>query len=107
MDLSEAWVGERSASFVSAPDGGAIRPFGVRRKIEDVAITARAEHHRVRYVRLHLAGDQIPRDDASRLAIDHDHIEHFTARLHLHASQTDLTFKRLICAEQQLLARLA
>ena len=56
---------------------------------------------------LDLAGDQVARDDAARLAVDHDQVEHLVAREHLHVPSADLPLQRLVGAEQKLLARLA
>ena len=56
---------------------------------------------------LHLAGEQVARHDAARLAVHHDQVQHLGAREHLHLAGADLPFQRLVGAEQQLLARLA
>ena len=50
-----------------------------------------------------LPRDQVAGDDAARLAVDHDQVEHLGAREHLHRAGADLPFERLVGAEQQLL----
>ena len=58
-------------------------------------------------MRLDCAGRQIAHDDAARLPVDDDEIEHLAPRKQLHGAGTDLTHQRLIGTEQQLLAGLA
>ena len=50
---------------------------------------------------------QIAGDDSFGVAVDHDKIEHLGLRKHLHRAGRDLAAKRLISAEQKLLAGLA
>ena len=87
VDLREAGIGEERAALVRAPDGGGVAALGVGREIEDVAVAAGAEHHGVGDVRFDLAGDQVARDDAARLAVDDDQVEHLGAREHLHRAR--------------------
>ncbi len=103
MDLREAGIGEQRAALVRPPDGGGVGAFGVGGKVIDVAVAAGAEHHRVAQVRFDLAGHQVARDDAARVAVDHDQVEHLRAREHLHRAGADLPFERLVSAQQQLL----
>src|SRR5262249_12520040 len=56
VDLGEAGIGEVGALLVRAPSGRHIAGFGVRGKIEDVAIPARAEEDRIACVSLVCAG---------------------------------------------------
>ena len=58
-------------------------------------------------MRLELAGDQVAHDDAARLAVDDDQVEHLAAREQRHRAGVDLAHQRLVGAEQQLLAGLA
>ena len=58
-------------------------------------------------MRFDLAGDQIAGDDAARLAVDDDQVEHLGAGEHGHLAGGDLAHQGLIGAEQQLLAGLA
>src|SRR5882724_11205757 len=47
-----------------------------------------------------------PCDDAARLAVDDDDVEHLAARMHGDRPGGDLALQRLVGAEQQLLSRL-
>ena len=80
VDLGEAGIGEQRAALVGAPDGGGVGALGVGREIEDVAVAAGGEDDGVGDVGLDLAGDQVARDDAARLAVDDDEVEHLRAR---------------------------
>ena len=91
MDLREAGIGEQRAALVRAPDGGGVRALGVGGQVVDVAVSAGAQHHGVGDVRFDLAGDQVARDDAARLAVDHDQVEHLGAR------DTSVTVPAPIC----------
>src|SRR5207302_737395 len=68
---------------------------------------AGGEHHRVADMRRDLAGDEVARDDAARHAVYDDEVQHLVARVHIHRAEPDLPRERLICAEEQLLPRLA
>ena len=80
MDLCETGIGEGRAPLVGAPDGAAIGPLGIGAQVEGIAVAACRQHHRVAQVRLDLARDQVPRDDAARLAVNHDQVLHLGAR---------------------------
>ncbi len=80
VDLREAGVGEVRAALVRAPRGRHVRVDGVGREVEHRAVAARAEQHGLALVRLELAGDQVAGDDAARLAVDDDQVEHLAAR---------------------------
>ena len=107
VNLREARIGEESAAFVGAPDGGNVRSFSVRGQIINVAVAAGAEDDRIGEMRFEFAGDEIAGDDAAGDAIDHDEIEHFGAREHGDAAGFNLPFESLIGAEEKLLACLA
>src|SRR5690349_11085372 len=53
-----------------------------------------------------MTGNEIAANDSSCLPIDHYHVEHFMTRVHLYIAQCHLPFKRLVSADQELLARL-
>ena len=106
MNLRETGIRERRALLVRAVGRGHVGALGVRREIEDVAVAARREDHRVGHVRLDRAGHHVAHDDATRLAVDDDELEHLVALVHRHAAARDLLLERLVCAEQQLLAGL-
>ncbi len=57
-------------------------------------------------MRFQLAGDQVASHDAARVAVDHDQVQHFGARDHLHLASRYLPFERLVSAQQQLLSGL-
>ena len=96
MNLREARIGKRRAVFVCAPDGGAVGAAGVSRKMINVTVATGSEHHGVGRVRFDLARDQVARDDAACLAVDHYQAQHFGAREHLHFSRRHLPFERLV-----------
>src|SRR4051812_43433239 len=58
-------------------------------------------------MRLDLTRDQIARHNPTGATVNHQQVEHFRARVHLHLALADLPFERLISAEQQLLTGLA
>ena len=107
MNLRVARVAESGAPLVCAPYRGAVRTFGVRGQVVDVAIAACAEHHRVGQMRFDRARYEVPRDNASGLSIADDQFEHFRSRKHPHFSRHHLAQQRLIRSQQKLLARLA
>ena len=107
MDLGEAGVREERAPLVRPPSGGHVGVHGVGRQVVDRAVSARAEQHRLPFVTLELAGNQVSGDDAPRLAVDEHQIEHFAAGEQRDGARIDLPEHRLIRAKQQLLARLA
>ena len=76
MDLRVAGVGEEGAALVRAPRGGDVRVHRVGRQVVRGAVAARAEQHGVPRVPLERAGDQVAADDAARLAVDDDEVEH-------------------------------
>ncbi len=107
VDLGEAGVGEVRAAPVGAPDRRRVGVLRVGGQVEDVAVAAGGQHHRVREVAGDLAGDQVAGDDAAGAAVDHDQVEHLGAGVHLHVARGDLPRQRLVGAQEQLLAGLA
>ena len=107
VDLGVAGVGERRALLVGAPDGGGVAALGVGGQVEDVAVAAGGQHHRVGHEGLHLAGDHVPGDDALGHSVHHHQLLHLVAGEHLHLAQADLALQGLVGAQQQLLAGLA
>ena len=107
MDLGEAGVGEQRATLVGAEGGCDIAATGVRREVEDIAVTAGAEQDGIG----RMAGDftriQIADDDSLRVAIDQHEIEHFRARKHFHRAQGDLVAEAGVGSEKKLLAGLS
>src|SRR6266849_10764671 len=106
MNLRVAGIRKVRAAAMRAPDRGRVRRLGVRRKIEDVRIAARAEDDGVGCKRFDSAVDEIARDDALCLTVDDDEVEHLVAREHLHAAGGDLSLQGLERAEEELLSGL-
>ena len=94
-------------ALVGAPDRRGVGALRVGGEIEDVAVAARAEHHRVGQVRLDLAGDQVARHDAARRPSMTTRSSISVRGIHRHLPARDLPLQRLVGAEQQLLAGLA
>ena len=107
VDLREAGVGEAGALAVALEGGRAVRRHGVGREEEDVAVAARGDHDGVRAVALDLARHEVAGDDAARLAVLDDDVEHLVARVALHRAGGDLLVQGRVGAEQKLLAGLA
>src|ERR1700751_4577675 len=107
MDLGETRIPEKRAASMSPPDCRTVRSFGVSGEVENIGISPRCEHNHVGRVAIDLAGDQIPRHNAARDAIDKDDIEQLIPDVHRYSSGCDLLFEGLIGAEQELLSRLA
>ena len=57
--------------------------------------------------RPHLAGHEVPDDDALGAAVDHDQVEHLVAGVRRHVAARHLSQQRLGCRHLQLLAGLA
>ena len=76
VNLRVAGIGEAGAALVGAPDGGGVGAARVGREIEDVAVAAGREHDGIGAVAGDLAGDQVADDDALRVAVDDDEVEH-------------------------------
>ena len=107
VDLGVAGVGERSALLVRPPGGRDVAGLGVGRQEVDVAVAAGAQQHGVGRVGAHLAGQQVPGDDALGAAVVHHDVLDVHAVVELHGAEVDLARHRLVGAEQQLLAGLA
>ena len=80
MDLREARVREQRAALVRAPRRRDVRVHGVGRQVVDGAVAAGGEDHGVAGVALELAGHEVAHDDAARLAVDDDEVEHLAPR---------------------------
>src|SRR6266850_225151 len=106
INLRIARISEESAFLVSAPRCGHVATFGIGRKEEDVSIAARRQDDSIRSMRSDFAVDEIARHNSFGMSVDHDELQHVSARKHLHCAQRNLPAKRLISAEEQLLAGL-
>jgi hypothetical protein len=107
VDLGEARVGEQRAAPVRPPDRGDVAALGVGGQVEDVAVPAGREHHRVGGLRAHPAGDQVAHHDAAGPPVDHHEVEHLVPGVRPDGAGGDLPLQRLVGAEEQLLAGLA
>src|SRR5271166_2294160 len=104
VNLRVTGIGQGGAFFVGAPNRGGVATLGVGRKIKNVTVTAGGEHNRVGSVGGKLPGDQVAHNDAARMAVDGNEVEHFGARIHFDFALADLPGQSLVSAEQQLLA---
>ena len=107
MNLRETGIGEERAFFVGAIGGGDVAAARIGRKIKNIAVTAGREHDGVARRAARFFRSQVSGDDSLGVAIDEHEIEHLGLRKHLHRAGGDLAAKRLISAEQKLLAGLA
>ena len=98
VDLGVARVGEKRAFLVGAIGGGDVAAAGVGREIENVAVTAGREDHRIGRMPDDFAGDEVARDDALGVAVDHDEVEHLGLRKHRHGAGLNLPANGLIRA---------
>ena len=107
MDLREAGVAEVGTLTVRTPDGGRVAAHRVGGQEEHVAVAAGSQDDRVGDEGLELAGGHVAGDDAARLALVDDELDHLVAGVFLDGASRDLTLERLVGADQQLLTRLA
>ena len=83
MDLRVTRIGEERAATVGAPRRGDVTALGVGRQEENVAVAAGGEHHRVARPTLDFAGNQVASENATRVPVDLDDIEHLGARVNI------------------------
>src|SRR5439155_11084975 len=76
VDLGVARVGEGGAALVGPVGGGDVAAGRVGREEEDVGVAAGGKNHRVAGEALHLAGDEVARDDPGGPAVDDHEVEH-------------------------------
>ena len=107
VDLRVARVGHAGAALVRLPGGRHVAGLAVGGQVEDVAVAAGGQHHRVAGVRFQRARDQVAGDNAHGPAVDHDQVHHLAAGEQFHPAVGRLFHERAVGAEQQLLARLA
>ncbi len=107
VDLRVAGIREERPALVGTEGAGDVAALGVRGKIENVAVAAGAEEHRIGRVAADFAGDHVADDDALGVAVHQHQIEHLGAREHLHLPGGNLRAQRLVGSEQKLLASLA
>ena len=87
MNLRVTRIGEGRALLVGPPGGGDVAALGVGGKIKNIAVAAGGQNHRVGRVGGNGPRDQVARDDAFGMAVDHDQVQHFRARKHFHFAQ--------------------
>ena len=107
MDLREAGVAEVGALAVRTPDGGRVAAHRVGGQEEHVAVAAGRQDDRVSDEGLELAGGHVAGDDAARLALIDDQLDHLVTRVLGDGTRGDLTLECLVGADQELLAGLA
>src|ERR1700739_3220687 len=107
MDLRVAGIRKERAALVRPPAGRYIRALGVGREIVDVPVAPGGKNHRIRNVRGEFAGDEVAGDDAARLAVDDDEVEHLRAWIHRDGCSMHLALQRLVSAEKKLLTCLS
>ena len=100
VDLREARICKRRASFIRAPDRGGIAVLGIGRKIEDIAIATCRQDNSIRYLGFDFASQQIARGYSSGAVINHDQIKHVHAWIHLDVARMYLAFQRLVRTQQ-------
>ena len=87
MDLREAGIAEQRAPLVRAPDGGGVARLRHRGEIEDVAVAAGGQDDGVGRIALQLAVHHVPGDDAPRLPVHQDKVEHLAPGVELHLAR--------------------
>src|SRR2546423_11929330 len=102
MNLGETGVREERALFVGTISCGDVATARIRRKIKNVAIATGRENDCITRVRLDSSGHETARDDALRVPVVQNQVEHFRLRKHGDRAGRDLAGKRLIRAEEQL-----
>ena len=107
VDLHESRVGEESSLAVAGHCRATVAGHGVGRKEVGVAISAGGYHHCVCGKAFELAGNEVAGNDTASAAIDDYHVVHFVAVVALHLAHLYLAVERRVCAQQQLLPRLA
>jgi len=100
MDLRVARVGKGRAFFIGAPRRAGVAVHSVGGKEEDIAVAAGRQHDGIGFVAGQLAGDEVAGDDAARLAVDHNDIDHLGAGVHRDAAFLDLLGERAVGADQ-------
>ena len=106
VDLGVAGVGEQGALAMGPPRCGDVGGHRVGGEVVHVAVTAGGEHDGMRRVGVHLACEHVAHDDALRLAVLGDDIEHVGAVVQRDLATLDRAGKGLVGAEQELLAGL-
>ena len=107
VDLREAGVGEAGALAVALEGGRAVRRHGVGREEEDVAVTSRRQYDGVCSETFQFACHEVAGNDAARLAVLDDDVEHLVARITLHRTCRDLLVQCGVGTQKELLTRLA
>ena len=107
VDLREAGVGEAGALAVALEGGRTVRRHGVGREEEDVAVTSRRQYDGVCSETFQFACHEVAGDDAARLAVLDDDVEHLVARITLHRTCRDLLVQCGVGTQKELLTRLA
>src|SRR6516225_522556 len=107
MNLRKAGIGKKCTALIGAPDSSGVATLGVRREVEDVAVTAGGQDDGIAHVDFDFAVVEVAGDNAAGLAVDDDEVQHVHARIHFHSAEADLALERLVGTEEELLASLA
>ena len=107
VNLREAGIAEKRAAAMRAPDRRGVATLRVGGKIKNVSVAARRQNHHVGGETFDRAGQEISCDDAARIAVNDDQVQHLAACMHLDAAGGNLLLERLVRAQEQLLPRLS
>ena len=107
MNLCEGRICKQRAPFVSTVRRRDVASSRVGRKIKDVSVSPSGDYDSIRRVPFDFSGAQIPSDDSLGMSLDNHEVEHLRLRKHLHCADSDLTTKRLITSQQELLTSLS
>ena len=80
---------------------------GIGRKEKYVSITARAQNDCMGLMALHVPINQVADHNSPGLTLNHDKLQHFTARKQLNFSSRHLAGQGAVRSQQQLLPRLS
>src|SRR5438105_5700212 len=91
MNLSEARITEKCATFVGPISGGNIATARVGRKKENVAVTAGRKNNGIAGEHIDLARAKIAGGDPLGMTVDQNEIKHFRLWKHFDGAERDLT----------------
>jgi len=107
MNLSISRVGEVGTFLVNLDGGGSVGTHGVGRQEEGIAVASGTDNNGMSGEAFNFTGNQVTSDDAARLAIDDDQVEHFIAGIQFDRPFVHLTAQGGVGTQKQLLSCLA